>query len=336
MLALAAPAAAQTPCDQAKVLADAGRTAEAVKVYAKALQSPATFACAKQGLTELKPKDESQSAWDWMETATKHLGTALAFLALLAAIGVAVWLAWKASGARQSDEPPRPRVKIDDFGSDDYGPGFSQLMRTELVESAWGDDRIDVITGQDVGKGALDALTSALPDSAKPLGAALTFLDSLSARPVLTISGSLYKPTALGGGASMLIADGADAIHATDLWAVDLGLDPAGDEAETMRRISIPAAAFIRHVYTNRQGPEPLMGSSAYGWALFRMAQSWHREGKYDNAKRLCESALQRDERNVLAEGLLGQILAQMPGNDALALEHLDAAIAALEGRDGG
>jgi tetratricopeptide (TPR) repeat protein len=365
-------------CKQAKALADAKRTEDAAKAYAKALESEGTFACATEGLNKIaatspptacsrgdalallhlnteakaqytealkaEPKSKcgnegihevtETSLSDWLTSAVKDVGAAAGALALAAAIVVGFLMALKGIWRLMTGKARKPRVKLETFESPEaakpLGAGFAGLIRSDLIASRWGDDRLDVLTGQDTGSKALAGLVAALPDAAKPVGALLTLLEKLVARPVLTVSGVLYLATHLGRGASVLVGRDIGLVAGTDLWSHELLLDDGDEEPETVRRLSAPAAAFVRHVYASGYAPDPAMGDSAYGWALTRMAQSWCREGDLEKAISMCREAIDKSP-NVVACGLLGQLLAILAGYDQQALIALDGPIDWME-----
>jgi hypothetical protein len=307
------------------VLRSHGDDDEAKAAYVDALTKQATFACGSEGLKKLAAKDVWSQATLWIG----RVGTVYGALALAIVALATVFFLGKA--ARRG--PPQLQIKaFDDTGLDPHmGPGFAELVRTDLLDPASYGPQIDVVTGEAAASTALDALAGALPDAAKPAAGFLSAAQALSRPRLLTLTGALHPQAYHGFGVTVGMAGASSYSASGDLWGDALQIPVGDDAANAVQRMAAPAAGYARHVYSSQTDHDPVMGRDPYAFAQFRAAQESHVDGHYDEALALCNSALDRDDTCALARGLRGQIYAQQGKLDE-AVTDLDDAIGAVAG----
>jgi hypothetical protein len=330
--------AAGMACRQGQALHAAHDDADAQSAFKSAIDAKPASACGSQGLQAV----DAKSFWDEVTTLTGRIGDlagaiALAVVIVACAVGVV-----KALRNRMRQLAPQLQIKaFDDTGVDaKLGPGFAELLRSDLIVPASFGPQIDIVTGEAASPGALDALADALPDAAKPVSGVLGAVRALGARKQATLSGALHPSGELGFGVSVAIASTTSYNASDDLWTKDFPIDWGTDETSVLQRLAAPAAGYSRHAYTDhyftgaRAGPQRnefhrVMGSDALAFALFRGAQDRAAVGDIENATTLCTAALDRAGDFALGLALRGELLG-MTGEQDEAIATLTAALERL------
>lgn len=327
------------PCVAAKSLAKNGEKAESNKSYIELLKVKPRKQCAREGVESSSDPD----IWEKLKTTTEDATTAIGFAALAIAGLIVLGLlllnlqaripglkrVWPAARIR------RPALSIQMLG--DSGLGEHKLGRAttallkEKIEPGSGRNGLDV-SGEDSPEESWIQRVGEIGEPAKIGAAVVAFLATLLPRRRIKLSGEIQPKAAVGGsGISVELDRKFISEGSVTLWAKDFYLPVSGeDEVDTIRRLTMPAAAWVSHKATDVTEGKPLAAGRAMSWARFRAGFEWEQDGEREMAKKLYGAAVAMDDKNYAARVNLG-LLRAGDGDYPEALELIERALAIIE-----
>jgi hypothetical protein len=329
-------------CAPAKALEDLDRDDDANAAYRKVLTTEPGSKCAQAGAK----RTEDDRTLQWLTQAVKDAGTiataaGIAFL-LLVLVG---WLllipATRVPWVRDR-WPARPfrRVRVQIKDLDDsalpiakLGVSTTGLLRARLRTDA-ADARFDQTSGSAAAADALDGLGEAGPQ-AKLIIAFIKILRSALPKRDWVVTGELQAKGADDEGISLAIDNGGTYVDFAAFWAQTMG-GPAQNpplEAESYRRLTVPAAGWLAFHIAQAEHPKDLLTTNAMSWALTRCGVYWYDQGKPEVARKFYERALGYDGENIAALANLGLLDADFEADLHEAVANLTLAAALLEAR---
>ena len=312
--------AAGIACRQGQALHGADDDADAKTAFKTAIDGKPDSKCGIDGLAGVDTED----FWDGVARWTARILGVVGAIALGILLLALAWFSVKAAWTRMRRPAPQLQIKaFDDTALNaKLGPSFAELLRSDLIAPASFGPQIDIVTGEAAGVDALDALSDALPDTAKPLTGLLAAVRTLEARKQATLSGALHPSGELGFGVSVAMASATAYNVSDDLWTTQFPLVWRTEEASIVQGLAAPAAGYTRHAYTHqyvssrrfqrrkhRGEFHQVMGSDPFAFALFRTAQDRAAVGDTENALALCEAGLDRAGDFALGLALRGELL---------------------------
>lgn len=295
------------------------------------------------GLVAVEKTASDQSFWEELETFSKDAVTAIGAAALATAALIALALAlikiqswipwlrdrWPVSRIRQ------PTVQVEPF--DDSALGKKLGIATSALVRRWvelrpGDHGVKLVSGEATTEETWIKKVSEMGEKGKLAAALIGLFLSLLPRRHVKVSGEL-QPAAISGGPGIslelhrkLRSEGSVALWA-DRFSLSLG---ESDEVDTMRKLVVPAAAWLSHRVTTKTGGTPLAAGDAMGWALFKTGLQWQLDGERAKAVELYAAAIHIDAANYGARTNLGLIHSGF-GNHAVAVDLFGEALEILE-----
>ncbi len=281
--------------------------------------------------------------WLWIGSASKDAGNAilLGLVGVILAVLLVVALAWVAArtpGLRalpviRGFRTPRMSVAaLDDSALKDIklGAGTTALLRARIAGAGQTAGRVDLAAGEAGSSEALAGLASA----GGQVGAIVSLIGLIGSAIRTSqwgVSGELQSDSADGKGLTLSLTHQSDFEAFADFWASTDGGPKASTEGETYRRLTIPAAGWVRHRVAADRDPDRLITTDARSYALFEAGLFWQEQSEPDAAGSFYERALALDPRNIGALANLG-VMEYEAGRNAEADELLMRALDALEG----
>jgi tetratricopeptide (TPR) repeat protein len=325
-------------CAAAGALLDSGEDAEAQKAYIEVLKAAPESECAAQGVEEAA----DPTVWEDIATVSSDAVTALGGLGLAIGAVAIVLLALVNLLARlpwfKSHWPVarirRPTVSVeplDDSGLKDQklGIAVAALMR-ERIEPGSAGSALKVVSGTTTTEETWIERVSEIGEQGKIAAAVIGLLASLLPRQHVKVTGEL-QPAAdpTGPGIGLELYRKLQSRGSVTFWASQFQL-PTGEDIGTMRRLAVPAAAWVSHMVTKETEGETMGSADPTSWALFKAAVEQQGEGDLGAALWLYLEALAYDAQNYGALANLAGIEAAS-GDYRPAIERLQKAIAILK-----
>jgi tetratricopeptide (TPR) repeat protein len=330
------------PCAGAKALLRSGEKAEANKAYLESLAAKPAKECAAAGVEE----SSEPSHWDDLRTVSSDMTTTLEFallglacllmLVLLALLLIRFWpnrrriKRWR-TALRSCRRPAVSIETLDDAGlKDRLGVGTAALLR-ENIELGSGPGALKLVSGEATAATSWVSKVSEIGEQGKILAAVIGLFYLLWPRPHVKVTGTL-QPTAQpdGPGISLELNREGDSRGSTTFWASRFRLPEEDGDVAAIRRLAVPAAAWVSHKITRETEEENRAAKNPFSWALFKSGIESQRARELDQAARVYEEALAIDQSNYGALANLALIEAGL-GNYVRAIPRLREALVRLE-----
>jgi tetratricopeptide (TPR) repeat protein len=295
----------ERPCAVAKALLLNGEKAEANKVYLESLKTKPTKKCAKAGVA----KDAGPSFKDRLKGISDFILTALGFLLLAIAAGALIILPllWIQRGLCKCCWPVRkiaaPSVaieKLDDAALDPkLGAGTAALVR-RWIEADSHRSYLKLVSGSTATEETWVSKVAEMGEQGKIAAAVIGLYLMLLPRRQVKATGELQPAAGSGGpGISVELHRKLSSKGTAVFWADRFAL-PIDEQSttSTLRKLVVPAAAWINHRATGETGGEAIAAKDAMSWALFKTGVEWQRDTEVAKAEELYVAALELDETN--------------------------------------
>jgi tetratricopeptide (TPR) repeat protein len=325
-------------CATADALLAGGDDAEAKKAYIETLKAMPASDCGASGLG----KTTDPTIWEDFEAVSSDALGAIGFgVLVLAALAVAFLILANTLGRYPPFESRWPMARIrrptvsveplDDTGLKDHKLGIAvAALIKERVEPSTGGDTLKLVSGTTATEETSIDRVSRIGDQGKIAAAVIGLLLSLLPRRHVKVSGQLHpaaEPT--GPGIGLELHGKLESKGSATFWASQFLL-PSGEGVETVRRLAVPAAAWVSHKVTEETGEKATGSADPTSWALFRAAVERQWEGDFEPARRLYLEALAYDRKNYGAFVNLG-FLEAAAGQYETAIELLENALEILQ-----
>lgn len=327
-------------CAEGDALEDLGRGNEANAAYRKVLASVPESECARLGVDDTDPA----SFWSWLGTATADFGTAILALGLALLVAalillILLWIAVRVPGTRSLPvirRLCRPFVDIttlDDsaLGDDKLGPSTTALLRARIASGAGANGLVDLAAGEASASQALAGLGEA-SGQAKAVVALIQMISSAVRPSQWEAAGEMHAEGDRGRGLTLSLTSTNTYEDFAAFWTQTDAGPALGDssKSEPYARLTVPAAAWVRHRVAEDLDPDKLATQDPRSYALFEAGLYWQEHGVRDAARALYERALTLDDRNTGALANLGVMEAE-DGDTDRADELLTRALDLLE-----
>ena len=327
-------------CAVGLALERAGQKAEAITSYQEALKANPSATCAQAGLERLK--EDEAGFFDDAENVTEDIQTAIELIVLAVAgvflacvlIGLLSWLPilrrlFPLSKLR------KPRLSIEKFDDEaitspaKMGPGLTALVRGHLALNPQFARGMSIVDGQAAQEDSVLSKFGEINDQAKVAAAMLKTVAWFYPRRTFTASGVIQAKGDTGFGITASLRKGTSFADSATFWTSDIGAGSLS-EIEQIRRLSVPAAAWIGHRLALASGQTVAGARDSISWALFKAGVEVQKQGDEMGARELYRQALGLDARNWGAQANLG-ILELDDEDDASGIARLKRAAGALE-----
>jgi len=325
-------------CAEARALEDLERDSEANAAYRKILSAVPDSSCARRGVG----RTDDETAWGWLGGAIKNFGNVIVAgtLLLLVAALLFLLLTWLAArmpwirampGIRALRRPVVNVTALDDsaLSTEKLGASTTALLRARVARSGQADGRIDLAAGEAGSSEALAGLGD-VSGQAKALVALVDMIASTIRTSQWKAAGELHPATNDGRGLTLSLRRGGSYDDFGDFWTTTDGGPQTDSESEAYRRLTIPAAGWVRHRVAGAEDPDRLLTGDPRSYAQFEAGLYWQEQGDAGAARMFYERALAFDPRNVGALANLG-VMEMEAGNTAAADSLLTRALDALE-----
>ena len=249
-------------------------------------------------------------------SAFKDVGNALllAVLGLLGLTLVALAVAWIAArtpivrglpGARDLRRPVIDVESLDDsaLGDTKLGASTTGLLRARVRGEGQAGGRVDLAAGEAGSSEALAGL-SAVGSQAQALTALIGWIGSTIRTSQWGVGGELHAESSEGRGLTLHLTHEGNYNDFAAFWALADGGPATTSQSETYRRLTIPAAGWVRHRVAEARDAELSTTADPRSYALFEAGLFWQEQGEPIAARSFYDRALAFDPRNVFAEAL--------------------------------